>query len=277
MPPLRVLIVDDEPPAVELLATLTSEVAGFSVVATAHDVPSAYAQLKEQSIDLVLLDISMPDQDGFALIDQIGIENMPFVIFVTAHSDHALRAFDVRALDYVLKPPTVARFQSALQRAAELISTRPQRERQPRLREIIRQLERTTAIPTKGEPDQPATVNSTEYLVQLVVKTRDGFLKIAVDSVLWCEAEDHYVRIHQAQKSHLYTGNLTMLSQQLDPSQFARVRRDAMIRYDAIQSVRTGTFGTLEITLSNQQKLTTSRSLDSQIKLNLLAHAKSPK
>lgn len=277
MPPLRVLIVDDEPPAVELLSSLISEVAGFEVVGKAHDVPSAYDFLREQSVDLVLLDISMPGQDGFALIEKVGIEQMPFVIFVTAHGDHALRAFDVRALDYVLKPPTVARFQSALQRAAELIATRPQRERQPRLREIIRQLERTATVPIKGEHTQRSETDSIEYVVQLVVKTRDGFLKIAVDSILWCEAEDHYVRIHQAQKSHLYTGNLTMLSQQLDPSQFARIRRDAMIRYDAIQSVRTGTFGTLEITLVNQQKLTTSRTLDSQIKLNLLAHTKSPK
>lgn len=277
MPSLRVLIVDDEPPAVELLSSLISEVAGFEVVGKAHDVPSAYQLLSEQSVDLVLLDISMPGRDGFALIEQVGIEQMPFVIFVTAHSDHALRAFDVRALDYVLKPPTVARFQSALQRAAELITTRPQRDRQPRLREIIRQLERTTIVPTKGERNQQADAESSEYVVQLVVKTREGFLKIAVDSVLWCEAEDHYVRIHQAQKSHLYTGNLTMLSQQLDPSQFARIRRDAMIHYDAIQSVRTGTFGTLEITLVNQQKLTTSRTLDAQIKLNLLAHSKSTK
>ncbi len=277
MPPLRVLIVDDEPPAVELLSSLISEVAGFEVAGKAHDVPSAYQLLSEQSIDLVLLDISMPGQDGFALIEQVGIEQMPFVIFVTAHSDHALRAFDVRALDYVLKPPTVARFQSALQRAAELITTRPQRERQPRLREIIRQLERTTTVPTKGERNQHVDAETADYLVQLVVKTREGFLKIAVDSVLWCEAEDHYVRIHQAQKSHLYTGNLTMLSQQLDPALFARIRRDAMIRYDAVQSVRTGTFGTLEITLVNQQKLTTSRTLDAQIKLNLLAHTKSPR
>lgn len=273
MPLLRVLIVDDEPPAVELLATLTAQVAGFSVVASAHDVPSALTILQNQSIDLVLLDISMPGEDGFALIEQFGIDRMPFVIFVTAHGDHALRAFDVRALDYLLKPPTTVRFQSALQRAAELISTRPQRERQPRLRDIIRQLERTSSADARGDADELSSGDSTKYLVQLVVKTREGFLKIAVDTVLWCEAEDHYVRIHQVQKSHLYSGNLSLLSQQLDPSQFARIRRDALIRYDAIQSVRTGTFGTLEITLSNQQKLTTSRTLDSQIKLNLLAHS----
>lgn len=220
---LRAVVVDDELPAREGLAVDLATL-GVDVVAACADARAAQVALREARADVLLVDVQMPEIDGFELIASLEPEELPpAVIFVTAYDEHALRAFEVRALDYVLKPFARERLQAAIERAG-------QRVRETRA--LAEQLGREDAA-TDPSPPVP-------YVTRLVVRERDGSIVVPVSEVEWIEAETYYVRLHLSNgKSRLMRERMTVLEARLDPAQFCRTHRSAIIRLDLVRAVKT--------------------------------------
>src|ERR1051325_9365276 len=199
--PCRVLIADDEPLARRGLRTLLREARDVEIVAECGDGRETVQAIRAHSPDVVFLDVQMPDMGGFEVIETIGVERMPVVVFVTAYDAHALRALQVRAIDYLLKPFNRKRFHSALARARGQIATSP------------------------------------AYATRLFVKASDRMIPVQLADVEWFEADGNQVRIHLTGKTHALAETLQHVEARLDPRQFVRVHRSAIVRVDAIREV----------------------------------------
>ena len=219
---MRAIVVDDELPAREgLSADLTA--LGVDVVATCGDGRAARELLRELLPDVVFLDIEMPEVDAFAVLESLEPEELPpAIVFVTAYDDHALRAFEVRALDYVLKPFARERLKVAVERADKRVTE-------------ARALAATLG-PRVPKPDS----EDASFLTRLIVRERDGSVVIPVDDIDWIEAETYYVRLHLTSgRSRLMRERMAVLDARLDPAVFFRTHRSAIVRLDRVRSVRT--------------------------------------
>ncbi|HJV22289.1 MAG TPA: response regulator transcription factor, partial [Holophagaceae bacterium] len=182
--PYRTLIVDDEPPARLRIRALLADEKDIEIVGEAEDGPTAVEAIERLRPDLVFLDVQMPELDGFGVIEAVGPEKMPCPVFVTAYARHALKAFDVNAVDYILKPFDAERFRKALGKAkARLGEPGPAQERLENLLEDVRK--------------------TGEYPERILVKIGAGQQLVKVADIHWIEAEDNHIRLHLAQGSHL--------------------------------------------------------------------------
>lgn len=205
--PLATLIVDDEPLALERMELICAGLPGLRVVGTARDGAAALAAIEELSPDLVLLDITMPELDGMAVARALTRrEHAPAVIFVTAHENFAVEAFDLDAFDYVLKPVTPERLERSVARAAQRRNVR-----------------------ARGEP---------EWLSEFWVPYRSELLRVAASDVERIDAERDYVRLHVGGRSYLLLQTVTGLEARLDPKQFIRLHRSTILRRDRIKGLR---------------------------------------
>ncbi|MEO8504247.1 MAG: LytTR family DNA-binding domain-containing protein [Acidobacteriota bacterium] len=230
---LRALIVDDEPAGRDRLRDLLQKHRDIEVTAEAEDVPQALTALRETSPDVVFLDIQMPGADGFHLIDEVGVRSMPAVVFVTAYEEHALRAFDVDAVDYLLKPFDEDRFQAALSRVREDLLSRRQRKQDERRRPMDR-------LPLRSAG-------------------RVSFLK--VHDIVWVDAAHNYVRIHTSDgQSHVVREAISDLEGKLDSEQFLRIHRSTIVNAEHVRELELSTYGNYIAILTNGQRLTVSRS-----------------
>ncbi len=228
---LRALIVDDEPSGRDRLHDLLVKHRDIEIVAESCDVPSALVALREASPDVVFLDIQMPGADGFRLIDEVGARAMPAVVFVTAHEEHALRAFEVEAVDYLLKPFDEDRFLSTLARVRDEVSDRSRRNGQRRTIERL-------PLRTAG---------------------RVSFLKIS--DIEWVDAAHNYVRIHTVDgKTHVVREAISELETRLDPERFLRIHRSTIINADCVRELELTSYGNYIAILNSGQRLTVSRS-----------------
>lgn len=205
--PLRTLIVDDEPLAVERLQIVCAGLPGIAVAGTASDGPAALRLIEALSPDLVLLDVTMPEMDGLALARTLaGRPCPPAVIFVTAHDSFAVAAFDLEAVDYVLKPVAPERLQRAIARA------------------LARR--------------EPGSQSKGEWLEEFWVPHRSELLRVAAADVERIDAERDYVRLHVGPVSYLLLHTVSGLEARLDPARFIRVHRSCILRRDAIRGLR---------------------------------------
>jgi two-component system, LytTR family, response regulator len=220
---LEAMVVDDELLAREGLAADLNAL-GLEVVATCADGRTARDALRQRRPDVLFVDVEMPEIDGFALLESLEPDELPpAIIFVTAYDEHALRAFEARALDYVLKPFGRERLRSAVERA---------RQRVREVRALAEKLERDDS-PSDGGDDA-------RYLTQLVIREREGSLVVPVSEVDWIEAEAYYVRLHTSNgKSRLMRERMAVLESRLDPSVFVRTHRSAIVRLDRVRAVKT--------------------------------------
>src|SRR5512146_886413 len=196
---LRVLLVDDEPLARAKLRRLLAEDPGIEIVGEAASSAEARELVRAHLPDLLFLDIQMPDEDGFALLRSLPAGSVPAVVFVTAFDQHALRAFEVHALDYLLKPFDRERLGVALERAREALARRPN-PIDEQLRMVLGEL--------RGE--QP-------YLGRFVIRSVGRILFVAAADVDWIEASGNYVRLHAGKESHLLRETMSSLETRLDP------------------------------------------------------------
>ena len=240
---VRVLIVDDEPLGRERIRALLSENDAVEVVGECQNGKEAVDTIKSTAIDLVFLDVQMPEMNGFEVIDAVGTGTMPHVIFVTAYDQHALDAFEVHALDYLLKPFEIDRFNEALQHALNQINQEQQLSQEQQVQHLLSQLH------------QPK-----KWLERIVIKTRSHLYFISCKDIDWIEAAGNYVTIHSAGKQHFLRQTLTSLSAQLQPDQFIRIHRSTIVNIDRIQSMYPMASGEYEVLLDNGKKLTLSRS-----------------
>jgi len=215
--PLRVLVVDDEPLARRLVRALLAPDPDVSVVAECSGVAAA-AAIVQHAPDIVFLDVQMPEVDGFEVVEQVGAERAPVIVFVTAYGEHALRAFDVHAIDYVLKPIDDARFARALAHAKAQALARRRGEGDGRLEQLMR---------------DPARMPN-----GFLVRARDRTLVVRADEIDWIEASDYYATLHTRGQSHLLRETLSSLERRLDPARFFRVHRSAIVNLDRVREIQ---------------------------------------
>jgi two-component system, LytTR family, response regulator len=242
MKKIRVLVADDEPLARERLTTLLSSEPDVEVVAQARDGEDAVTAIHDHSPDLVFLDVQMPQMNGFDVIEAVGTDKMPLVIFVTAYDQHALKAFQVRALDYLLKPFDRERFTDALQRARKQIERDETGDLGRRLLALVKDLRR----------DQPRSD-------RLVVKSGGRLFFLRTDEIDWVEAAGNYVRLHVGTASHLLRETMNAIEGRLDPEKFFRIHRSRIVNMERIQELQPWLNGEYAVLLRTGTRLTLSR------------------
>jgi two-component system LytT family response regulator len=243
---MNVLIVDDEPLARDGLRLLLAE-ESEARVDQARNGAEAVAQIRAQRPDLVLLDVQMPEMDGFAVLREIGVENMPPVIFVTAHDQYAIRAFEVNAIDYLLKPVTRERFQQALARVRERISV--QGLDNQHVRSLLQQL-----------------THAPKHLGRIALRSSGRISFVNVEDILYLQAAENYVQIHLKSSRHLLHVPIATLESSLDPEMFLRIHRSLIVNVRHVQELETGPHGEYIVVLKGGARLQSSRSYHDRIK-----------
>lgn len=252
------LLVDDEPLGNASLRALLAGYPGVEIAGEALGGHSAIRQIRSARPDLVFLDVQMPEVDGFSVLRAVGPEAMPAVIFVTAYDAFAVRAFDVRAIDYLLKPVAADRFAQALDRARDALSRSRDVDFERRLRAL---LDDYTAATGPSAPAASAPPASEQLLVRVgrrdvVIPTRD---------VDWIEADDYCAILHIGGRRQLVRATLASLESQLDPATFARVHRSAVVNLRRVHEVLHHPIGGLTIVLVDGTRLAVSRSRRAQL------------
>ena len=247
--PLRVLVVDDEPLAREKIRGMVDLDPEIRVVGECANGAEAIEAIQNLRPDLILLDVQMPEVGGFAVLEALKDEHLPPVIFITAYDHYAVRAFEVHALDYLLKPFDRERFQAAMERAK-------------------RQVRHAAAAAASGNGFDERIIALLEqlrgparYSERLVVKTGGRVFFLNTEEVDWIEAEGNYVNIHTAaKKSYLLRETISSLEAQLDPKDFVRIHRSAIVNINRIKELQPWSHGEYHILLHDGTRLTLSRS-----------------
>ena len=243
MTKIRTLVVDDETLARERVLSLLQQEVDVEVVGECSDGGQAVAAIEEQSPDLVFLDVQMPGCDGFEVLKHISPERMPTVIFVTAYDEYALRAFEVHALDYLLKPFGRDRFQQTLRHAREALESRRAGDLGRRLLAMVHDI--------KPEPQR---------VERLVVKSGGRVFFMRTDEIDWIEAAGNYVRLHLKEQSHLFRETMNQMESRLDPERFFRIHRSRIVNTEHIKELQPWLNGEYVVVLQNGTELRLSRS-----------------
>jgi two-component system LytT family response regulator len=246
---LRVLVVDAEPLARERLRALLEIDADVKSVVECRNGEEAVTAIHEQSPDLVFLDVQMPGLDGFGALARIESGRMPLVVFVTAYEQYALRAFEVHAVDYLLKPFDRDRFQASLGRAKERLGA-------PSVRDLERQI--------RGLLDEMRG-GASRYPERLAVKKDGRILSLKVADLDWIEAEGNYVRLHIGKTSYLYREKIVALEECLDPKRFRRIHRSTIVNVARIREFIPWFRKDYRVVLQDGTELTLSRSYKDRV------------
>jgi two-component system, LytTR family, response regulator len=240
--PIRVLIVDDEPPARRRIRALLADEPGVEVVAEAGSGAAAVAAIREHAPDLVFLDIQMPEGDGFDVVGEIGAERMPLTVFATAHDEHAVRAFEAHALDYLLKPYDRDRFAVTMRRArARLAAAAGTAD--PRLDALLGSLRREE-----------------RYASRITLRSGPRIRVVPVAEIDYVRAEDNYVRLHVGERSYLHRETLASLEARLDPRAFLRIHRSALVNLDRVAELEVLFAGDYTVFLRDGTRLPAGRT-----------------
>jgi two-component system, LytTR family, response regulator len=238
---IRALVVDDEPLARERLTSLLASENDIEVVGQCANGAEALGAIQEKTPDLVFLDVQMPELDGFGVLAALEGERRPAVIFVTAHDRFALKAFEVHAIDYLLKPFDRERFQKALDRAREQVKRQQGGQIDERLSALL------TGLAQERQLDR------------IPVKSSGRVVLVKVSEIDWIEAADNYVNLHTGKEAHLHRETMTALEAKLPASKFLRISRSTMVNVDRIKELQPMFHGDYTIILQNGTKLTLSR------------------
>jgi len=235
--PIRVLIVDDEPLARSSLLHALRQRNDVDVLGDCETAADALETIRRERPDLIFLDVRMPEYDGFDILEMLGSEAPPAVIFVTAYDQYAIKAFEAGALDYLLKPFTNVRFARALDRARERIAQR----QQPPVR-----------------------------MDRFTIKSSGKVLFLSASEVDWIEAADYYASLHVGPKTHLLRRSMNDLESDLDPGRFCRIHRSTIVNLDRVREIRFDSEAEYEVVLADQTRLRLSRrykkDLESRLK-----------
>lgn len=239
---IRVCIVDDEPIACRRIQRLLKDDPEIEIVRICNNGEQASETILKLSPDLVFLDIQMPGMDGFEVLKSLKLEKLPHVIFVTAYDRYAIQAFEVHALDYLLKPFDTERFEEALKRAKEQIRLDRDRSINHGLFALLEEM--------KAPP---------RYLERLVIKTSGRVFFLKTDEIDWIEAQGKYVSIHAGKDAHLVREGMNNLEAELDPRKFVRIHKSTIVNVDRIEQLQPWFHGDYRVVLRNGTILTLSR------------------
>jgi len=263
--PIRVLVVDDEPPARASLRILLDADPEVAVVGECGDGAAARARLERGDVDLVFLDVQMPLESGLDVARRLGPERMPAVVFTTAHDEHALAAFDVRAVDYLLKPFDDARFATALARAKQALRREAMASRYRELAAAAAELERRTpARPSHEELGARARAR------RLAVSVAGGTRLLPAEHIRWIEQRNDLARIHVEGEVLEVRETLSALEERLDMEQFFRVHRSALVNVSMVRSIEPRGSGLVRLTLSGGEQVDVARARRRALELRLL-------
>jgi two-component system LytT family response regulator len=265
-PPLRVLIVDDEPLARHRIEDLLRAEPGVVIVGTSEDGVEAVEHIRSLRPDLVFLDVQMPGLTGLEVVARIGPEKMPATIFVTAFDAHALAAFDVAAVDYLVKPFDDERFAQAFRRAQERV----------RMKQVERATRRLLSVLDEAPPEAPAPSAepapagaSAGYAQRITVDTRGQVRFVPVEAIDYVTASGPYAELHAGGQAHLIRERMHVLERRLDPRRFVRIHRSAIVQLDRVESLRQRPGGELTVRLRGGEELMVSRSRRRLLELRL--------
>ena len=250
---LRALIVDDEPLARRRLRTLLKAEADLDIVGECEDGASAIAAARRLAPDLLFLDVQMPGLDGFDVIEALGPSARAAVIFVTAYDEYALRAFEVHAVDYLLKPFDRARLRQAVARARALRVNAADVGR--RLLALV------------------ADVTAHRSLERLIVKSRGRVYFVRADEIDWIEAAGHYLVLHVAREQHVIRESITALEQRLDPDRFVRIHRSIIVNIDRVKALAPTFHGEYELELRDGTRLASARGYSDRLQALVKRHS----
>jgi len=256
MRPIRTLIVDDELAAREGMRHLLAADPEIVLAGECSNGREAAAAIRDTSPDLVFLDVQMPELDGFGVLREVGVERAPAVVFVTAFDQYALRAFDVHAIDYLLKPFTDDRFRQSLDRAKQLV-------RQGRMGDLTRKLAALL------DNDESARAPAPSYLDRLVVKSGGKVTLLPVGEIEWIDAEGDYVRIHVGKTWHLLRETMKNLEDQLDAARFVRIHRSTIVNLEKVKELQPFFRGEYVVVLHNGTTLKLSRGYRDNLEARL--------
>jgi len=244
---IRVLVVDDETPARQRIVDLLQTDPEVGTVLQAENGTAAINAIRTQSPDIVFLDVQMPELDGLSVIDALGAE-MPLTVFVTAYDEHAIRAFEANALDYLLKPFSDERFEATMARIKSRLDERGLGEFGQRVLEMV-----------SREPARES------WLDRLVVKSAGTTRFVRVGDIDWIESAGVYVNLHVGPKEWLYRAALHDLAKRLDPLRFVRVHRSAIVNIESVSHLEPVSHGEFEVVLKNGSRSRISRTYRAQL------------
>lgn len=256
---LRVLVVDDEAPARQRILDLLERDRTVRVVGTANNGESAIAAIRELDPDLVFLDVQMPGKTGLEVMRAIGADAMPLTIFVTAYDQYALTAFDVAAVDYLVKPFDDERFEQALARARRQVALEKVDQLAGRLRTLLGEGD---APPAATEPAAAATGGAATggYLERIAVDMRGQVKIVPVKQIDYIEASGPYAELHVGDRTYLVRERMQTLEERLDPARFLRIHRSVIVRLELVESLLKGAGGDYAVQLKGGARLKVSRS-----------------
>jgi two-component system LytT family response regulator len=252
MSSIRVLIVDDEPIARKGIRRLLNDAPDMEIVGECGDGAEAVSAIRGQAPDLVFLDVQMPELDGFGVLEKSGVEAGPEIIFVTAYDEYTLRAFDVHALDYLLKPVDPERFHKALGHARTRLQRKSSEKLNGRILALLENYRREERLPAR-----------------FAVKTPQGALLVDADEVDWIEAAGNYVRLRAGANAHLLSETISGMESRLDPRKFLRIHRSRIVNQERIKLLRPLFHGEYEIVLKDGTRLTSGRAYRDRIRERL--------
>jgi two-component system, LytTR family, response regulator len=243
---LKVLIVDDERLAREGIKLMLS---GDSLVMEARNGREAVAKIREEKPDLVLLDVQMPRMDGFGVVEAVGADKMPAVVFITAHDQYAVRAFEISAVDYLLKPVTEERFRTAFARARNRLRVAPRDESTRQMLAVL-----------------DAIANPRRYLSRLAIRSGDRTVFLTIDEVEWVEAAQNYVCVHAGQTKHLLHVAMNTIENSLDPKRFVRIHRSYIVNLQHVKRLWALPHGQYILELASGERLPSGRTYGEKIR-----------
>ena len=248
---MRVMIVDDEAPARAKVRRYLADYDDVEIVAEAENGAEAVERISDHAPDLVFLDVQMPELDGFGVIDAIGVAEMPHIVFVTAFDEYALRAFEVRAFDYLLKPFTLERFAAVMDRARSELA-------QPdahRTSELSSRLEALLSSVSAGRP---------RFLQRVLVHHQNKAFLLNVERIDRVEADRNYVRLHSGDTAFVLRSSITSIADRLDPEKFLRINRSEIVRLDAVKELQPWFHGDYRVVMGDGTTLMWSRRYRAQ-------------
>ncbi len=237
-----ILLVDDESHARERLLKYLKDDKELEVVGECDNGSDAVDFILKNNVDLVFLDIQMPEMDGFGVIESLGLKNLPIIIFVTAYDRFAVNAFKVNALDYVLKPVSKKRLEESIDRAKDRLASRKSGEINHNIVQLLEGLKQEK-----------------QHLDRIVVKTNDKMFLIRTDDIDWIEADDNYVKLHTSEKTHLLRQTMKNMEDTLDPNMFLRIHRSVIVNMDRIKEIQQWFNNEYTVILKDGTELTMSR------------------
>jgi len=257
--PLRALIVDDEPAARRGVRLLLEREHDVLIVGEAGDGEAAVTLITRERPDVVFLDVQMPACDGFEVIRRVASHSAPAVVFITAYDEHALRAFDVNAVDYLLKPYDDERFRAALGRARHSVRRRDVEALNERLARLL------AFVEAQQSPPAPAAGGEAIVSDRILLKSSGEVLFLKADEIDWIEAEGDYMKFHVAGRTHLLRETMARLEERLDPRKFIRIHRSTIVHIDRVRKLSPSFAGEYAVVLHDGTKLKLSRGYQERI------------